>query len=736
MLAALLSGACDRRPADREVRRGATGPNVLLITLDTTRADRLGCYGHTAARTPTLDALAGAGIRFEQAFCQVPLTLPSHVSLLTSTFPPTNDISMNGAGVLSDTLPTLAETFEAHGYRTGAFVAAWVLHSAFGLSRGFDHYDDVAGEASESSLGHERPADQVCAAALAWLDRHPETPFFAWVHFFDPHDPYAPPADFREQPADPYDGEIAFADSQVRRLVGWLEANHCRRKTLIVVAGDHGEAFGEHGEHRHGLFVYDTTMRVPLIFSFPERLPQAKVVSADVRLIDVAPTILDLLGWAPPPEMQGESLRPALETEDVVLLPVYGESHYPRAAFGWASLRTYATAEWKYVDAPRGELYDRRADPAELTNVIDQHPEVAAGLREELAELLAGMTRHAAAGVTLDDKGMDALESLGYVAAAAPVESDDDQPRRDPKDMLAVHDGYTRARHLLQQHRFAEVVQVLRPLIAQSPESDDLHRVLGQAYLKLGRLPEAEQALRMSLRVVPNNPSKLCALGDVLHGQQRVDDALECYQQAVAALADYGPAHNRLGVIYAQRGRFAEAAYHFQRHVEIAPTSPEALSNLAGRLCDTGRRAEAVKLARQALQYDPAYAPAHRVLWRALVLARQNTEAISALRTACRVLPDDWVLRRQLAALLATTPQAGPAGIREAVRLAQQCCAAQPDAPQNFEVLAGVYAANGNFAGAVETARRALALAESQGYDELASELRIRLQVYQSSRTR
>ncbi|MHC4698055.1 MAG: sulfatase, partial [Planctomycetota bacterium] len=251
----------------------AAGSNVLLITLDTTRADRLGCYGYDAAGTPTMDALAQSGVRFEQAFCQVPLTLPSHASLLTGLCPPSIGVRINGATRLGSDVPTLADVFRQHGYRTGAFIAAPVLGSAFGLGRGFDLYDEDMRDAVDADgLNVERRADSVCDAALAWLKESPAEAFFAWVHFFDPHAPYEPPADLAQRFADAYDGEIAFVDSQVRRLVEWLDGAGLSDRTMIVLVGDHGEGLSEHGEGEHGFFVYDATMQVPLILSLPARL--------------------------------------------------------------------------------------------------------------------------------------------------------------------------------------------------------------------------------------------------------------------------------------------------------------------------------------------------------------------------------------------------------------------------------------------------------------------------------
>jgi arylsulfatase A-like enzyme/Flp pilus assembly protein TadD len=726
--------ACDRHTDQSASEKpAADATNVLLITLDTTRADRLGCYGDADAKTPALDALAAAGVRFEQAFCQVPLTLPSHTSLLTGTYPPTNGIHVNGAAILGDDLPVLAEAFKARGYRTGAFVSAWVLNAGFGLKRGFDHYDDrVGGGAQAASLYHERAADATCNAALTWLGQQPDVPFFAWVHFFDPHHPYTPPPPFDEMLADPYDGEIAFMDSQVARLTDWLDVNHCGERTLVVVAGDHGEAFEEHGETEHGLFLYNTTMHVPLIVSLPGRLPEGQAVAAGVRLVDVTPTILDLLGWEPLPDAQGQSLRVAIEGGMFESLPAYGESEYARVGFGWASLRSYMTEEWKYIEAPRPELYARTSDPEELDNVAAQNPEVARRLGAELKALHDGMAKRTARSAALDDTELRTLESLGYVGGTPLVdEPDTAQPRRDPKDMVGVYRGLTEAQRLSRQHRYAEVVEILAPLALLSPESDELRATLGEAYLRLGRFVEAERECRAGLRTVPDNASKLVRLGDALVGQNKIDEALECYQRAAAASPNYAPAHNKLGAVYSQKQQIPQAYEHFRRCVEIDPT-PNALTNLANVLTQLNGHEESIRLLRRALQIDPRFAPAHQYLWQVLAALQRRDEAIAALRAACRALPDDLSLKRTLAALLASQARDDPAAGDEAIRIATECCESEPDNAQNFDMLGKAHAAVGDFASAIEAASHALSLAQSQGRDELAGRIAGRLQAYQA----
>ena len=725
----VLSG-CERAKTDRPAKPGPTAPSVLLITLDTTRADRLGCYGYPQARTPALDALAGTGVRFERAYCQVPLTLPSHASLLTGAYPPTTGLRSNSNSVLPSSVPTLAEAFQTRGYRTGAFVGAAVLNSGFGLKRGFDRYDDRISESEEPVAGAERTADKVCDVALAWLNEAPDQPFFAWVHFFDPHFPYNPPPSFRGQSADPYDGEIAFVDSQVARLLGWLDARHRRSRTLVIAVGDHGEAFGEHEEIEHGFFVYEPTVHVPLIFSWPDRLPPGKVVPAGVPLVDVMPTVLDLLGWKPAPEVEGESLRAAFEAENFAFRPIYSETEYP-LIFNWAPLRSYTTEQWRYIEAPRPELYDRPADPGETNNVIELHPDVAARLKGVLQETVAAMPERVATDSKFDDRTRQALESLGYVGVVAAPRKPEGAVR-DPKDMIGVYRGVQAAQQLSLAERHAEVIRLMEPLVQQSPESDELYTLLAKAYLKTARFEDAVVAYRASLRTVPDHPSKLCHLGDALVAQGKIDEAMEYYRRALTVSADFGPANNMLGMIYFQRKQLAPAEEHLRRRVEAGSPSADTLQTLAAVLVETKRPDEAVKFLRQALERDPAHQRSHHLLWQVLVTMQRFDEAITALRAACQALPTDLSVKRPLAMLLSNRAQAVPGAVREAGEIARACCSLEPTNPENYDVLGMACAAAGDFAGAVQAARQALQLAQSQNRADLAGQIAQRLQSYEA----
>ncbi len=719
--------------------RGAdAGHNVLLITLDTTRADRLGCYGHEAAETPTMDGLAESGVRFEHAFCQVPLTLPSHTSLLTGLCPPRNGVRINTAAGLAGEVETMAEVFKRHGYRTGAFIGAAVLDSAFGLSRGFDVYDDdIPRDADARSLETERRADRVCAVALAWLKERPGETFFAWVHLFDPHFPYAAPRGFADKFADPYDGEIAFVDAEIGELIGWLDGAGLRERTMIVLVGDHGEGLDEHEETTHGFFVYNTTMKVPLILSCPGLIHTPRTVDSPVGVVDLFPTVVDLMGWEVPEDLDGRSLASACRTGEAPALPVYGESEYPRLGFGWASLRSLTTDRWKYIDAPRPELYDWRADPGELSNLADKHPDIAKRIRGDLAELASEMEakRHAAAPVMLDSETLERLAALGYVAGASQAdELDARADRRDPKDMRQVFAGFTFALSLMADHDYEQAASVAERLVRKSPESSEMQDMLGRAYLELGRFAEAQGAFEASLAAVPDMPWRLYGLGEALRNQGRFQKAVDQFEQALAIVPGWELAHRGLGAAYYQLKQYAQAEFHCRRCVEHNPTSPRYLANLGAALIQVRKPAEAIPLLQASLRYNPTGTTAHMTLWRGLVALGRRAEAVRALKTAREALPDVPSLTCALTWLLATTPSTPSGDIADAIRWGQECREAGPNGARNLDASAAAYAAGGDFAKAVEAAREALTLANSQGRGTLAREIEARLRLYEAGR--
>jgi arylsulfatase A-like enzyme len=490
--AALLLTACSRGDG-----RAALRPSLVLITLDTVRADHLGCYGDAAAETPALDRLAREGVRFAQASSAVPLTLPSHSSLLSGLLPLHHGLRNNGSGVFPEGTATLATVLSGQGWRTGAFVGAFVLDHRFGLARGFDVYDDEierdpnAGE----SLEAERPGRVVMDRALAWLSGSGETkgparPFFLWVHLYDAHAPYTPPSPWRERhPGRPYDGEIAEVDAQVGRLMAELEHRGLAASTVVAVAADHGEGLGEHGELTHGLLLYEPTLRVPLLVRAPG-VPAGQVVKTPVSLVDVAPTLAGLLGTSlPAPHLDGRDLSAALRNGgEPAPADIYAETQYP-AIFGWSPLAALRRRDLKYIAAPRPELYDLSHDPGEKKS-LETDTTTLKGFAARVAALEAGAVQ-APRGSALDSEARARLASLGYVsgtagstpAARAPAPGTSSAP--DPKLLVDLFQRFERAHNGLKSGQPGEAARALADLsalVAADPRNPVFRGELARAY--------------------------------------------------------------------------------------------------------------------------------------------------------------------------------------------------------------------------------------------------------------
>ena len=420
-----IFGWCSRR-LDTTLRA------VVLITLDTTRADRLPPYGLMDVATPGLDRLAREGVLFQQALSVAPLTLPAHTSLLTGILPPGHGVRDNADELLASTFTPRAEVLHDRGFRTGAFVGSIVLNADRGLAQGFDRYSGVVDDGQPAAHRWQRRGDAVMADAIAWLDAIGDERFFMWTHLYDPHRPYEPPEPFRSRHSDPYIGEIAFADSQIARLLDVLERRQLLDRTLIVVTADHGESLGDHGERDHGIFVYESVLRVPLIIRAPGGRPGR--VDRVVRLIDVMPTVLDVLGLELP-RMDGVSLRAALEgSQPPPDLDAYAESLYPRK-FGWSPVRALRDGRFKLIDAPRPELYDLERDPFEEHNVYEQRPAIANGMSRRLNEL-AGPRVDPGPEAVASGELRERLAALGYVGSGASTRAQDFRDLPDAKDCI------------------------------------------------------------------------------------------------------------------------------------------------------------------------------------------------------------------------------------------------------------------------------------------------------------
>ncbi len=711
---------------------------LLLITLDTTRADRLGCYGYERARTPSIDGIAESGVLVEDAFTPVPITLPAHATLFTSKLPPEHGIRVNGENGLAKDLPVLADVLHEHGYRTGAFVSASVLNSVFGLDRGFDLYDD---QVSRSGGGpdeaiRERRADSVVDAALAWLNEQEDAPFFCWVHLFDPHFPYEAPAPHGET-GHPYDGEIAFADSQIGRLTAWLDARSLRDRTLAVLTADHGESLGEHGEATHGFLVHDATMRVPLIFSMPGVLNAGRRINGPAGLVDLMPTVLELLGVPEPAQLSGRSIKSQLYGHDADDPTYYAEAWTGLHQFGWSPLQSLTAKRWKYIHAPAPELYDRRNDPGERKNVATTNRRVLADMEEALAHALDGMARHTGQSVQLPESLRQQIESLGYFAGsgggAGTTGAQDPAQLKNPRQMMGVFDRYCRARGLIIEGRLEEGIALMAQVATDTPESLIVHCELSTAYSQAGQFDEALASAGAAGKLAPSSPDVFYALGVAAAGQRSFEEAETHFRRAVELRPSFKFARNNLGLSLVELGRPEEAIEQFNHVLRLSPDEPTAHFNLALALTRLGRGVPAIAALERCEELDPDDPKVLYRLARLLLGEGRYEQAIDRYRRGVAVAPEFAGFTNGLAWMLATCPQAELRNGTEAVALAVSTWERSPKAdPSLLDTLAAAYAECGRFEEAVAAADKALALVQTPQHAHSKDQIEAHLAIFRS----
>ncbi len=590
VLFALLGSGCSRapeRPADHKPAPRKPSLNVLLITIDTLRADYVACYGRKRVDTPNMDALAARGARMAQAIAQVPLTAPSHASILTGTYPQVHKIRDMGGFVLDKDVPTLATVLQGAGYDTAAFVGSAVLSHHYGVNRGFGTYVDSMKEDTRlqklPGVVAEIRGEVVAGRALDWLKKHSVSGknFFAWVHFYDPHFPYDPPEPFRSRyPKDPYGGEVAYADEQVGKLTSWLSEAGLADRTLVVLMSDHGESLGDHGEYTHGVFLYDSTVHVPLIIAGPG-VPQGRVVAQQVRSIDVMPTVADFAGTAPGDKVQGVSLRDAVvEGKGTRSNYCYMETLYPRTHMGWSELRGMRTDELKLIVGPKPELYRFMDDREEARNLVDKLPADADRLQKKVWEV-AGPPKSLGQlePQLIDDERRRELDALGYVSSGRrSVRIDMSGP--DPKDRVAVLGAIERASEAMNHDQWGTAAPALEKILPQDPSNPLLYKTLQLCYERMGRFDAME---RVCLAAIKNG-------------------------------ADGDETYAKLGEVQVRRGDLKTAVGHMEKAAQMNPANLQNMDNMATAYLQLGRLDDAQRALQAILLQDPQRATAHNVL--------------------------------------------------------------------------------------------------------------------------
>jgi arylsulfatase A-like enzyme/Tfp pilus assembly protein PilF len=572
--------------------------NVLLITLDTTRWDRMGAYGDKSAETPHFDRLASEGVLFEQAISSAPLTLPSHSTMFTGMLPPGHGVRDNGGFVLDPARRTLATILKDAGWSTGGFVGAFVLDGKFGLNQGFETYHDKfdVTKYKSISLGSvARTAGEVVDHALPWLQSKASQRFFAWLHLYDAHSPYDPPEPYRSRFRDrPYAGEIAYVDSQVGRVLTWLETAGLSERTVVIALGDHGESLHEHGESTHGLFIYDSTIRIPFVVRTPYASTRGRRVTSTVRTEDLMPTVLDLVGQAAPHGVQGRSLVPLMTGASADLsLDAYSESLYARNHYGWSELRSLRSGRYKYIATTRPELYDLERDPAEQKNLYDERRPLADRMATEL-ERLAADKRHVDAGpVTVDPETRERLAALGYIGSFTRTAAAPGEKLPDPKDKIHIFNAMMSAHEARPNDGGEDAIARLTRVVKEDPDILDAWVMLGNEYFRKrdfrAALAQYQRALQINpdydlatinlanayralgeyeaaivgyeryLQKDPKNALVRYQLGELYVDLNRLDEAESEFRQALSDDTRVASARNALGVIAFKRGDLAKA---------------------------------------------------------------------------------------------------------------------------------------------------------------------------------
>jgi arylsulfatase A-like enzyme/tetratricopeptide (TPR) repeat protein len=652
-------------------------PNVILITIDTVRADHVGCYGAKNVQTPTLDSLARDGIVFERAISQVPLTWPSHTVILTGTYPFQNGVQDFTGRPLDPKFRSVAQAFKDHGYRTGAVVSAFVLDRSWGLARGFDFYDDAFSpeQFKNRDLGLvERRAGESVTRTLNWLQKNPQRPFFFWLHLYDPHSPYDPPEPDRGQfQGRLYDGEIAYADHELGRLITWLKRSQLYDRSLIVMISDHGESLGEHGEHEHGFFAYNSTVHIPLIVKpvAGSGFKQGRV-TRPVETTSIAPTLLKLAGINDPP-LENQFASNNLFTNSDNDSAAYSETFYAFSSFGWSPLHALETSRYHYIDAPMPELYDLTTDPGETKNVALQQTATVAVLKGKMQQFLANNPfQDATSGSSvLSPDAAEKLRALGYVAYRSPVSAEAlAAGLPDPKDKLAEFNSILEAQDAMHAGDYTKGQSLLRQVREKDPQMYVVPFLLGEGALSQEKWVEASVDLQRSLELNPHFDQAMLGLARALIFQGKADDARQWalkaiqynsenyrawyqlgfiesrgdkqaaiadYQKGVAIQGDFAPLRRDLGLLQVQQGDFSEAAKNLSKAAALGSDDATLHNALGISYSHTGLLHQAIESYKHALKLTPDLAQAHLNL--GYCYERLNQKQLAALEydKACRL---------------------------------------------------------------------------------------------------
>lgn len=721
--------------------------NLLLITIDTLRADHLPVYGYTKVNTPNLDQLAQGSLIFERAIAHAPLTLPSHTSIMTGLLPIAHGVRNNGGYFLDPKIITLAEILKSKGYATAAFVSAFALDSYWQLDHGFDLYFDNFNQFEDiSSRQIQRPAGETEVEVEHWLPGIRNKRFFCWVHFYDPHDPYTPPEPYKTEYSNfPYDGEIAYTDEVIGKLFAKLEELHLKDRTLIVVTGDHGESLGQHQELTHGLFIYDATLHVPLLIHLPGDRQQRRIQGI-ARHIDIAPTLLQWMGIQPPVKMQGRSLIPLIQGKEKQKRIAYSESIYAKNAYGWSPLKGITTEEYKFIDAPKSELYDEKSDPRETRNLIEEKPSIAKALRSQLDEIIDSQSSESAKGPQkMDPETEEKLRALGYIGAT--TEGTAEGAKIDPKDKIQLVINSNLAFTALVENQNKRALELLNPVLQEEPDMVEALYGRGAAYYHLQEYDKAIKDLLKTLSIRPDHTGALYTLGCVYETTDDLKQAEYYFKKVLQYEENHRYAKMKLGLVYRLLNEPGKAKPLFDQLIDFYTKALETttgdktrsllLSALADIYVTAGNLAEAEKNLKAAIALDPRTPGLHFDLAEVYDARNELLNAVAEYEKETELEPYNFdaytnlglvyyklqrfdkaamcfqkVLEIQprnprASLLLAETYVVSQGNLEDALQLAKSALEQRPDYKKGYILLSTIYAKLGRQKEAVQAKRQA-----------------------------
>ncbi len=647
LLSFLLNSFLTGNSLHPEKNEGKEKLNLLLITIDTLRPDRLSCYSNKHIQTPNIDSLAEKGTLFLKAFAHTTTTLPSHVNILLGTTPLYHGVHENASFIVKEEFLTLAEHLKSHGYVTGAFVGAYPLDSRFGLDQGFDIYDDEYSTRNPQEYGlKERKAEAVVASALNWL-KNQASPWFLWIHCFDPHDPYEPPEPFRTRYANQlYDGEVSYVDYALGSLFDSMKENHLYDNTLVIFTGDHGESLAEHGEMTHGYFAYNSTLWIPLIIYIPGLKPGK--IDQQVTHIDIFPTACDVLKIEKPPFLQGVSLLPSIKGKKLPERPIYFESLYPYYSRGWAPLRGFILGKEKFIESPLPEFYDLEKDFDELKNIISEKN--LNKYKEKLAGLIKNqsLAESSTAEQKIDRQSLEKLRSLGYISSPGVPKKEKYGPQDDVKIFLPYHNKSLEAANLYGSGKVKEALEVLKNIIAERNDVDIAYSTLAIIYKEQGRIDEALEVLKQGNEVLPSNYEILSKYINFLVEAGHFDDVIQIVRSSNLPQINNDPdTWNHLGISYMSKENLEEALAAFEEALSLDDQYPVIYKNLGNlyfsiflKEKSSSAYQKSLENYKKAIELDSTYASAYNGLGAVYLQTAQNEEAIYCFTKAIELKPD------------------------------------------------------------------------------------------------